>query len=262
MLTSPSLGCAVSADGNLLDASQIKWYNDADDEMPLPTPALVMTEKAPIHPLFQSSSIPGIKVAGSRCSNRATRPSARAIDPDNAEALASTTGKRVRKAPVLSCRISRKVVESDHQTSQSDSGSHGSLTEQDQDGEGTDHIEDFNRLQMMADTDHAVCVPIIFVTSNSTIDFQALNSCSKSDRTADVRTIFRQDKEHKNESGAPQPGHWCKICECVLHPLPLALELTATQGGWCWAKSQLLHRRDIDLENTYCTVCSSLSSQP
>ena len=97
MSTCPSLGCAVSADGNLLDASQIKWYNDADDEMPLPTPALVMTEKAPIHPLFQSSSIPGIKVAGSRRSNRATRPSARAIDPDNAEALASTTGKRVRK---------------------------------------------------------------------------------------------------------------------------------------------------------------------
>jgi hypothetical protein len=31
------LGCALDADGNLLDADKIEWFNDPDDAQPLST---------------------------------------------------------------------------------------------------------------------------------------------------------------------------------------------------------------------------------
>lgn len=40
---------------------------------------------------------------------------------------------------------------------------------------------------------------------------------TKQDRTADVRTIFQRDDEHKNvDTGAIEKGHWCKLCRWVL----------------------------------------------
>jgi hypothetical protein len=46
-----------------------------------------------------------------------------------------------------------------------------------------------------------------------TFYYQALSSRPKSDRTADVRTVFKRDMKHVNsDSGALQDGHWCMIC--------------------------------------------------
>ncbi|KAG6822393.1 hypothetical protein H0H92_014074 [Tricholoma furcatifolium] len=56
--------------------------------------------------------------------------------------------------------------------------------------------EDYEDLKRMADNDH-----------------QAMHFKSKSDATADLRTIFSQDKEYKNPTtGKIQNGYWCKIC--------------------------------------------------
>jgi hypothetical protein len=42
--------CAVGADGNLLDASAITFYNDPDDDTPLPTSSA--TPSTQMHPFF------------------------------------------------------------------------------------------------------------------------------------------------------------------------------------------------------------------
>jgi hypothetical protein len=62
--------CGLAADGTLLDASQIPWYNDPDDDVPLPT---------------------------ARRSTRIPRPAPKLIDPNNA-----LLGKRKAVAVVVS----------------------------------------------------------------------------------------------------------------------------------------------------------------
>ena len=66
--------CGLGADGTLLDASQIQWYNDPDDDTPL--------------------------IPAARRSTRTTRPAPKLVDPNNAITL--------RK-----CKASRPVVVSE-----------------------------------------------------------------------------------------------------------------------------------------------------
>jgi hypothetical protein len=74
-MSSNSDQCALDADGTLLDASEIvSFYNDPDDDDPLPTGSNNSESK-----LFP--------VVSSRRSGRKTRPSARVLDPNNLEAL-------------------------------------------------------------------------------------------------------------------------------------------------------------------------------
>lgn len=82
--------CALGADGKLLDASEIQFFNDVDDDVPISGPS--NPPPIPIHPLFSRAS-PVQKVAGSRRTARVSRPSAKVIDPNNAETIS-----RKRKA--------------------------------------------------------------------------------------------------------------------------------------------------------------------
>ena len=79
--------CALAADGSLLDASAITFYNDPDDDTPLPNPPVTST---PLHPFFRGSQAPAKFAAGSRRSARVARPSARITDPNNVEASVVT----------------------------------------------------------------------------------------------------------------------------------------------------------------------------
>jgi hypothetical protein len=90
-MAAPSDQCAVAADGSLLDASEILFYNDPDDNTPLPNSNSAATSTH-LHPFFQGSPAPRKIVAGSRRSARVTHPSARITDPNNLEA--SVTRKR------------------------------------------------------------------------------------------------------------------------------------------------------------------------
>src|SRR6266851_9388281 len=80
--------CAVGPDGTLLDASQIVWFNDPDDDEPM-VPA---TSSAPLVAQLQvsvatlNSFVTKIPPAIHR-SACAPCPSTRAIDPDNIMAL-------------------------------------------------------------------------------------------------------------------------------------------------------------------------------
>jgi hypothetical protein len=122
------LGCAQDADGNLLSPSKIRWYNDVDDVDPIsggssaashPTPSS-LAKPTTLDRFFTTSSNLTVasadKVAGSRRSNRATRPSTRVVDPNNAEAptfSVSSSLKRKASTSTFASKLSRarKVIE-------------------------------------------------------------------------------------------------------------------------------------------------------
>jgi hypothetical protein len=109
--------CALAADGSLLDAADITFYDDPDDDAPIPS--LTASSKASsstLHPIFQAK-----KIAGSRRSVRITRPSARIIDPDNAEALV-TTRKRSATVTASAIEASRTARRPKLTSSESDGG--------------------------------------------------------------------------------------------------------------------------------------------
>ncbi|KAF8868531.1 hypothetical protein BD779DRAFT_1415765, partial [Infundibulicybe gibba] len=82
-------GCAVGPDGKLLDASEIQFFNDADDITPISGPATVPTPSTipGVHPFFTRGSSPARLVAGIRRTARIPRPSAKATDPNNMESV-------------------------------------------------------------------------------------------------------------------------------------------------------------------------------
>jgi hypothetical protein len=111
--------CAVGPDSKLLDAKDIEWYEDADSSEPInqATAPSVATasSSATIHPFFRGGPAPAVVVAGARHSGCATRPSNRITDPDNAEALSSTTTHKRKASGGMAAgrRINRKVAVDD-----------------------------------------------------------------------------------------------------------------------------------------------------
>ncbi|KAJ7193210.1 hypothetical protein GGX14DRAFT_325415, partial [Mycena pura] len=84
-----NLGCAQNSDGSLRDASQIQFFNDVDDEQSISGPP--SASSSVLHPFFTGNAHPVGIVAGSRRSGRKPRPSARLVDPDNAEGPGSNS---------------------------------------------------------------------------------------------------------------------------------------------------------------------------
>jgi hypothetical protein len=83
--------CTLDSNGNLLDASQIEWYNDPDDQAPISSSARPLTTTSSVSStgptmigmFFHSLGSPTTKVAGARRSHRAMCPSAKIADLDN-----------------------------------------------------------------------------------------------------------------------------------------------------------------------------------
>ena len=167
--------CALAADGSLLNASAIIFYNDPDDDTPLPNSAATST---PVHAFFQGGPAPGKIAARSHRSAHVTRPSARIIDPDNAEASAVT---RKRLATVTAsaeaslhaahqARVTDSDDESEHHNESDDAevnagdddvGMGGATTEEDGGGDGTDVElieESYRTTKAMGDADRQVCL--------------------------------------------------------------------------------------------------------
>jgi hypothetical protein len=116
--------CTVGPDGNLLPASSITWFNDPDDEDALP-PTSTSTKATSITHHFPF-----------RISNRVPRPSARASDPNNVEAL--------KRKP------SRDL---DHRTSRSSLSRSSTRTELDADGDELPELEDVSDSEDEGDSD-------------------------------------------------------------------------------------------------------------
>ena len=70
-------GCAIGPDGTLLDASNIVWYHNADDDTPISAPP-ASAPRSDLGP-------PVSKIAGSRRPQRTLRLSTKAHNPNSAE---------------------------------------------------------------------------------------------------------------------------------------------------------------------------------
>ncbi|KAF8803446.1 hypothetical protein BYT27DRAFT_7214747 [Phlegmacium glaucopus] len=185
--------CALGPDGTMLEPSEIIWFNDPDNPTPIPPIGPIQQAgafphfppKSPtIHLFFHGGPPPVTMVAGSQCSTHVSHPSKRVLDPDNSEC------PNVLKRPRPSCQ--KNVVESDSDEKDEDSVDDG-------DGDGAANTEGFayTATKVMGNINH-----------------EALANCPKSDRTANIRTIFKCNKEHVNsETGVTEDGHWCTLCQ-------------------------------------------------
>jgi hypothetical protein len=165
---SSTLGCAQNSNGTLRDASEIQFYHDVDSAKPLPaaSTSLSLTSR-PLAPIFTTQRPLG-KVAGSRRSprrsSRQSKPSARVIDPNNAESSTLSSKRKSaeastvpRKAPRLS-----KAAASDSETDGSDNDSDNESTDAPTEVEADDDepqevmdTEEYESIKAMADADHA-----------------------------------------------------------------------------------------------------------
>jgi hypothetical protein len=174
-MSTSHLGCAQNPDGSLRDASEIQFYNDADDEHPISGP----NSTRPIHGFFTGATQPVGKVAGARRSGRESRPSARIKDPNNAESSTRsvkrkpsnehpTARKVARRAPAAASEESDGTDSETEPTNNADTSTTAGDTEG-EDGEGQEVMdrEEYESMKVMADADHAqVCtlhaIPFFF----------------------------------------------------------------------------------------------------
>ena len=115
--------CTVAKDGTLKDANNIKWFNDADDLVPLPQthPLIAGSSASSVISLdnFFASCLPARKVGSEHHSTWIRKPSKRTIDPDNAEGSGNAvedvaSGRKQRfSISAASHRVARKIVESE-----------------------------------------------------------------------------------------------------------------------------------------------------
>ncbi|KAF8981567.1 hypothetical protein BDQ17DRAFT_1337289 [Cyathus striatus] len=210
--------CAVCADGTLKDASEIVWYNDKDDDIPLPDPVLSSVGGL-CHSTRPSKPSQCIQDAAD-LSTRST-VSSRPV-PSVASSAPSVTSSIENSSHLAPSVASPFVVNSSHSalTSKNKCPASGSLkstqcaakktTANTSDGSEAETEEDDNdsgipdrrskltyeKLKEMADADH-----------------EALNIRSKKDLTANITTIFCHEREHINlHTNKVQSGWWCKIC--------------------------------------------------
>ena len=175
-----SENCALDAHGNLLDASQITWFNDPDDATPLPTatpdpsPPVTPPPATTLAHFFRKSSAgPSAKVAGARRSNRPVHPSSKAKDPNNAMLHHSEPrGSRPLKRKRARRHVSDSEDESTHTTVETepdlDDGTH-SEGDAKPDDEAVDNA--YNHTKGLAETDR-VCHPLVVLFIRSLTQVQ------------------------------------------------------------------------------------------
>ncbi|KAJ6596097.1 hypothetical protein B0H10DRAFT_1960212 [Mycena sp. CBHHK59/15] len=207
-------GCAQNADGSLRDASEIQWYNGAADEHPIsgPSSSSASTSATPLHPIFTNGVRPldkvgGVRRSSPRRSSRTSKPSARAVDPNNAE-VRPNSGKRKASPAGRQPRKKAQVIQSESSGGESDAESvrDGSepAADPETEGENTESasgmdVDEYEKFKAMGDADHA----------------HATAKTSRTDSTADVRTVFKRvECERNRHTGAVvrKAGAICLVC--------------------------------------------------
>lgn len=147
---------------------------------------------------FSGAAAPAVLVAGSRRSARVSHPSKRLVNPDNAERASSSKRPRTRKILVYDSEVEGDgdVVEDMEDVEELAVGSDDATGDTDVDLD--DEAEEaYASTKAMGDADR-----------------KALSKQTKTDRTADIRTIFKHDREHINpDTGNLEDGHLCTICQ-------------------------------------------------
>ena len=113
--------CALGTDGKLLDASQIHWFNDPDDDEPMASVSTSSTTQCPMAQVATTldSFITNVPPAARR-STRAPRPSTKAIDPNNVINLKRKPSSSATRKPCRPCLTSPVHEEDDAIASEPD----------------------------------------------------------------------------------------------------------------------------------------------
>ncbi|KAG1734224.1 uncharacterized protein EDB91DRAFT_1251009 [Suillus paluster] len=194
--------CALNADGSLKDASNITFFNDPDDKVPLPQvpssaqPSSSTTStKDAFSVLLKAGHTPATVTAGSWRSGRPSKPSAHIRDADNACRLSSSLG--TRKHALSSAtdhpapkKIAMRIL--------------SPLDSKDEDIPSTPDLGESSADELIPQPED----------DNEADESKSENGCatltlSKSERTADVRTIFTR-----------LPDRWvCTLCKDAGEPV-------------------------------------------
>lgn len=188
-MASNSDQCAVAEDGTLLDASRIAFYNDPDDDTPLPDSVSVTSSTTGnLHPFFRGGPAPSTFVSGTRRSGRVTRPSARITDPNNVEAstsrkrsattttLTEATDRSQRRAKLAmsvcgSEEDDRAMIDSvDDIYVEEETDVPSGATTDDDEGTEENFEEAYLVTKVMGDSDRRVCLPIAMVSLFKSLD--------------------------------------------------------------------------------------------
>jgi len=174
-------GCAVAPDGSLLDASEIEFFNDVDDDVPIshPAPQCRLAAAASTSSIastvntldsFFSSRSPAAKVAGVCRTACASSPSAWIIDPDNA--LTAKAGQKCKaNGPGTGHRVAWKhCVNWDTDNGEPDeveAKATNSSDEDASDGEDEENVAaaqaSYDELKAMGDNDRQVWIPVCLI---------------------------------------------------------------------------------------------------
>jgi hypothetical protein len=235
-------GCAVGKDGALLDADQIDFYNDPDDVVPISGPSrpliaasswssISSTTPSTLNTFFNSTRVPAVKLAGARCSQRVSRPSAKVLNPNNMVSRKRQAADDPNRTASSRRRVLSPATTSDHDTDVDDASQDDAAvrsasnlidSEYEQEGvvdEDTDDgvIKAYEATKSMGDIDRQVRV-FQLSSRSARVHLNVAQTTqyirSKDERTADVRTIFKRDKTSLNpDTGEVENGHWCAICQ-------------------------------------------------
>ena len=145
--------CAVGPDGTLLDASQIVWFNDPDDDEPMvpATSSVPLAAQLQVSVATLDSFVTKIPPAIHR-SACAPCPSTRAIDPDNIMALKRKPSNTAVAKP--SCRPHHVSPDCEE-----DKATEPDLTDSEDDDNPVDPVTAYEETKALGDADREVSAP-------------------------------------------------------------------------------------------------------
>ncbi|KAJ7048928.1 hypothetical protein C8F01DRAFT_1003592 [Mycena amicta] len=244
-MASIELGCAQDANGNLLDADKIDFFNDPDDVTPISGPSALSSTK-PLAPIFNLRPVG--KVAGSRRrSSRTCKTASRITDPENTVDIFGekrkansppATPPRARRARAAPSQSSDGEAEGDAVCGGcSDTDCEHHVTGGGDDDESPDIDSEYERTKVQADADHE----------------KIHAKTPQEDRTADLKTVYRFFKERPNPTtGVLERGAICLTCE----KKGVSLEKAFLKGGVSSLRAHI--SRHSDHQRPYKERCEAL----
>lgn len=211
--------CAVGPDGKLLDEKDIDWYNDRDDELPIaPAASSSTSAQNAFSVLLARGGKPATVTAGSRRSNRPSKPSAKVLEAKKLSRKRSTVDTDIdsgNEAPAKKSRQSTRsiIVDSDDEPDDVEDDEAKDNSDEDEDAEKA-----YGNTKALGDEDRVCCHLDYLMRAH--FSFQAARKVSKDDRTADVKTIFTREVKVNEGSGKSEILGWrCNICRYVCNLL-------------------------------------------
>ncbi|KAG2341707.1 hypothetical protein BDR05DRAFT_834915, partial [Suillus weaverae] len=191
------MSCALRPDGQLKDAKDIEWYNDPDDDSPMPPSPPPATSNGKITAFVSRRSGRPIKPTEKICDAVNSAPAKR---PAPAAFEGWPAPKRIQEEPPAIEGLSDEEEEEDRE-------------------------EAYKRTKALGDEDR-----------------EHRKLMKKDERSADLKTIFTQEKGHMNpHTQERKDSWWCEVCRGNNVP-----------SGQCFFKGSISTRRTHITRNPKC----------